>query len=145
MISRVMPLSLALVLLATTCNIRLGVRQALEPPASSDCLAAAIASSPDVESIAERRQGRFGVYFRDSTVKNGKRGGSIFASAPDSAHAVTVNFFWDGVQHPAVAEERTVTALAGRVLRHLTAACAPLSTSIVECTYSSGRRPQSCV
>jgi len=150
MISRFTPIGFFLVLTATSCNVRLGVRQALTPMASVDCLASALATSPDVVEVTKQQDEVFFVVLRDSTANRyawksrNWRNAGIMTSAPDSTRAISVHLIWSGMKHPPAAEERAATAVVRRVLAHLREVCAPDSPSDVECVWDSGRRAESC-
>lgn len=135
---------------ATGCDPRvyLHVRAPLRPTPSVECLGSALTASPQVlkvTHIADDRREGFLLLLRDSTAEHGQREASIDRAAPpDSGKAVELSFVWIGLSHPPAAEERTVTELAGRVLRQIRAACPSELTGAIECVYIDGRRAGTC-
>lgn len=131
-------------------QVNLKVQQSLQPPPQLDCLASALASSPDVVDArpmepTSRAEG-FVVTLRDSTSNDGLRRATLRrVPPPDSGRVLALNFAWVGhVRHPPLTEEQAVTTLGRRVLSHLRTACAPNSSTEVTCVYSDLRRAQSC-
>jgi len=112
---------------------------------SPHCLADALATAPDVIEVPNRDEERFAVILRDSTSENGRRIAQVWGSPPDSRHAITVYFFWDGPRSRApLPEERTATTLGRRLLARLRTACMLNAAEPVTCAYNTDRRVESC-
>ena len=124
-------------------RVSLAVRQRLLPNPSTDCLATALARSPEVVQVRQlkREYGEdiFWVNLRDTTAKGGQRTVTVTRLAPpDSGGKVEVHFVWGGVRRPSKTEEHVAVAVGNRLLDDLRNACAPQTPTPVECDYNDG-------
>jgi hypothetical protein len=145
---RLVAVGAVLALAAGGCGVYMSVHQAFEPALSLDCVASALARSPNVTDATPIRRSRvpgyegFEVTLRDSATGRKVRSTILRATTPDSVGVVSVIF---GFGNAAVrATERRDAALGAMVLDLLRVACAPTSRGTVECVYSTGGRERSC-
>ena len=124
-------------------RVSLDVRQRLLPSPSTDCLGSALTSAPGVMETTRLKSGYgqdiFWVTLRDSTAKGGQRTVTVTRLAPpDSGGKVEVHFVWAGLRRPSKAKERAAVSVGNQLLAHLRNACAPNTSTPVECDYHDG-------